>query len=68
MLSAVETDGGLFGVQGAVGLDPEADVCAVLLHVVHVEREPDGEPLVDEPVAKGRAEDVEKTRHGFFMS
>ena len=32
------------------------------------DREADGEPLVDEPVAKGRAEDVKGDQHGLFMS
>ena len=46
----------------------EADVLADLLRVVRVEREGDGEPLVDEPGAKGGAEEVEGDQHSFIVS
>ena len=39
--------------RGAVGLEREEQVQADPRHVRHVERQADGEPLVDEPIAKG---------------
>ena len=49
-----EAAGGLLGGKGAVGTEHEAHVRADRLRVVRVERQVDGEPLGDEPVAKGR--------------
>ena len=48
-----EADGGLIDGKDAVGLEGEAHVRADHQHVLHVERQTDGEPLVDKPVAKG---------------
>ena len=53
--------------EGLVGLEHEAHVRADLLHVLHVEKQVDGEPLVDEHIAKGWAEDVEGDQTGFFV-
>ena len=55
-------------MERCVGLENDAHVRADPLHVVCVERQADGEPLVDEPVAKGRAAEVEGDQHGLFMS
>ena len=54
-----EADGGLLDGQGAVGLEREAHIRADHQYVLHEERQADGEPQVDNPVAKGRAEEVE---------
>ena len=58
LLSAVERRTADSLRRGAVRLEREADVRADPRHVVRVEREVDGEPLVVEPGAKGRAEEV----------
>ena len=63
-----ESDDGLLVGRGGVRLEHEAHVRADLLHVVRVERQADGEPLVDEPVAKGQRKRSKEIRHGFFMS
>ena len=55
-------------MERCVGLENDAHVRPDLPHVVRVERQADGEPLVDEPVAKGRAAEVEGDQHGLFMS
>ena len=54
-----ESDDGLLVGRGGVRLERGAHVRADLVHVVRVERQGDGELLVDEPGAKGRAEEVE---------
>ena len=63
-----EACGGLLSGKGAVGLECEAYVRADPLHVVHVERQADGEPLVDAPSPKVRQKRSKEIRHGFFMS
>ena len=47
-------------MEGRCRLEYEADVRADLLHVVRGERQADGELLMDEPIAKGQAEEDER--------
>ena len=53
-------------MERCVGLENDAHVRADPRHVVCVERQADGEPLVDEHVAKGRAEEVEGDQTRLF--
>ena len=62
-----EVDDRLLDDKDSVGLDHEAYVRADLLYVVRVERQAVGEPLVDEPGAKGRWKRSKEIRHGFFV-
>ena len=54
-----EACGGLLDGKGAVRIEREAYVRADPRHVVCVERQADGELLVDDPCAKRLAEEVE---------
>ena len=54
-----EADGRLLDGKGAVGLVREVHVRADPRNVVGFERRADGEPVVDEPVTKGGAVEVE---------